>query len=142
MKKSVKHTYRVKNWSEYNNALKQRGSLTFWIDQEVIAQWENHQKTGRRGASNKYSDIAIKTMATIKVLYQLPGRQTEGFLESLFEMMEIDLVIPDHSTLSRRQGKLKIDIPVKSSSQARHIVVDSTGVKAGQTHLNFETPIQ
>ncbi len=95
MKKSPKSTYKVKNWCEYNKALKQRGSLTFWIDKEVIDQWENQEKTGRRGASNKYSDIAITTMATIKVLYGLPGRQTQGFLESLLEMMDIDLAVPD-----------------------------------------------
>ena len=100
--------------------------MTFWIDREVIDDWENKEKTGKRGASHKYSDIAITTMATIKVLYGLPGRQTQGFLESLFEMMDIDLSVPDHSTLSRRQGKLKIDLPVKYSSKARHIVVDST----------------
>ncbi len=126
MKKIPKQTYKVKNWREYNKSLKKRGSLTFWIDREVIDEWENKEKTGRRGPSNKYSDLAIETMLTIKVLYGLPGRQAEGFLESLFKMMDIDLSVPDHSTLSRRQGKLKVDLPIKYSSQARHIVVDST----------------
>ncbi len=79
MKKSPKQTYKVKNWREYNKSLKQRGSLTFWIDREVIDEWENKEKTGRRGASNKYSDLAIETMLTIKVLYKLPGRTCTGF---------------------------------------------------------------
>lgn len=109
MKKSLKPTYKLKNWSEYNKSLKQRGSLTFWIDREVIDEWENKEKTGRRGASNKYSDLAIKTMLTIKLLYRLPGRQAQGFLESIFEMIKINLSVPDHSTLSRRQGKLRVD---------------------------------
>jgi len=95
MKKGPKQTYRVKNWREYNKSLKQRGSLTFWIDREVIDEWENKEKTGRRGASNKYSDLAIKTMLTIKVLYRLPGRQAQGFLESIFEMIDINLSVPD-----------------------------------------------
>ena len=121
--------YRIRNWGPYNAALKQRGSLTFWIDDEVIAGWLNDQKSGKRGASNFYSDVAIATMGTVKAVYDLPGRQTQGFLESIFMLMNIDLAVPDHSTLSRRLGKLRIELPVVARCDARHVVVDSTGVK-------------
>lgn len=141
----MKNQYRIRNWSEYNAGLKQRGSITFWLSTDVIEKWLATEKTGRRGASTIYNDVAIATMSTIKSIFSLAGRQTQGFIESVFELMQIDLAVPDHSRLSRRLGRfkrdlplrltatrassLKIELPVKKSGQARHIVVDSTGVK-------------
>jgi IS5 family transposase len=129
MKTKPKPSYRVRNWSEYDAALKQRGSVTFWIDEAVIEGWINEQKSGRRGASKHYSDGAIALMVTVQSLFNLPGRQTEGFVESLFSLMGIDLPVPDHSTLSRRMGKVAVEMPVEPSTGAIHLVVDSTGVK-------------
>lgn len=129
MKPSPKASYRLRNWKEYDAALKQRGSLTFWVSEDVIEQWNTAEKTGKRGASNEYSDLAIATMATVKSLFHLAGRQTEGFLESLFSLMDIELKAPDHSTLSRRLGKLSVGLPVVPKDKAVHVVVDSTGVK-------------
>ena len=128
-KSKPKPQYKIKNWSEYNASLRQRGSLTFWLNQEVIDQWLNQKKTGRKGASNTYSNVAIELMATLSTLYSLAGRQTEGFLASIFSLMGVDLPVPDHTTLSRRLGKLNIDIPVMPAKEAIHLVVDSTGVK-------------
>lgn len=124
-----KAPYRVRNWNQYDTALKQRGSLTFWLDEAVIDEWLNAQKSGRRGASKYYSDGAIALMATVQLLFNLPGRQTEGFLESLFGFMGLDLPVPDHSTLSRRMGKVTVEMPVLPREGGIHVVVDSTGVK-------------
>ena len=121
--------YRIRNWSEYNAALKQRGSLTFWLDESVLEQWIIPDLSGKPGASTLYSDLAIQTMATVKAVYRLAGRQCQGFLESIFESIDIELPVPDHSTLSRRVGKLAIQLPVLPKGGARHVVVDSTGVK-------------
>lgn len=129
MKTKPKTSYRIRNWQEYDQALKQRGSITFWVSEEVIQQWRNEQKTGRKGASNYYSDLAITTMGTLKSVFGLASRQTEGFLESLFTLMGIDLAVPDHTTLSRRLGKLSVELPVVPKAQGVHVVVDSTGVK-------------
>ncbi|MDZ8258969.1 IS5 family transposase [Nostoc sp. ChiQUE01b] len=125
----TKAQYKVKNWNAYDAALKQRGSITFWVNEEVIEQWRNQQKTGRKGASNYYSDVAIATMGTIQSVFHLPGRQAEGFLESLFMLMGIELAVPDHSTLSRRLSKLSVELPLVPKDKAVHVVVDSTGVK-------------
>lgn len=129
MNTNAKQSYRIRDWRIYDAALKQRGSITFWVDERVIEQWRNEQKTGRRGASNYYSEMAIATMGTIQSLFHLAGRQTEGFLESLFTVMGIDLAVPDHSTLSRRLRKLAVELPVVPKTKAVHVVVDSTGVK-------------
>jgi IS5 family transposase len=125
----MKPQYRIRNWSEYNAGLKQRGSLTFWIDEAVLEQWIVPDVSGKRGASILYSDLAITTMATVKAVYGLAGRQCQGFLESIFELMGIKLPVPDHSTLSRRLGQLPVPLPVLPKQGARHVVVDSTGVK-------------
>ena len=110
--KTTKTQYRIRNWSEYDAVLKNRGSLTFWVDDEVLAGWLNDQKTGKRGASPTYSDLAIATMSTMGSVLNLRGRQTEGFMESLFKLMGVDLAVPDHSTISRRLGKLSVSLPV------------------------------
>ncbi|MEL6171560.1 MAG: IS5 family transposase, partial [Pseudomonadota bacterium] len=122
-------SYRIRNWSEYNAGVKQRGSLTFWLDEAAIEGWQEPAKSGRRGASRTYSDLAIATFETLKSVYGLAGRQTEGLLGSLLELMGVDLPVPEHSTVSRRKGQLQVTLPVVPSSASVHLVVDSTGVK-------------
>lgn len=95
----------------------------------MLEAWIVEDLSGKPGASIFYSDLAILTMATLKAVYRLAGRQYQGFVESIFELMEIDLPVPDHSTLSRRLGQLSVELPVIPNEGARYVVVDSTGVK-------------
>jgi hypothetical protein len=124
-----KTTYRIRNWREYNRALTQRGSLMVWISPEAIANWTTDELTGEPGASPTYTDLAIETMATVQAIYGLAGRQTQGFLQSVFALMKLDLMAPEHSTLSRRRRCLTITLPIRDWARSRHLVVDSTGVK-------------
>lgn len=120
-------TYRTKNSSDYNRALKQRGSLSIWFDAEMA--WEA-KPSGRRGRQQAYSDAAIQACLTLKVLFGLPLRQTTGFVESLLELVGLDWSVPDFSTLCRRQKTLPVAIPYRSSPGPLHLLVDSTGIKA------------
>lgn len=122
-------SYRIRNWSEYNAGLKQRGSLTFWLSEDILDEWMNREATGRRGASLTDSDLAIATFETLKSIYGLAGRQTEGLLHSLFDLMGLDLPVPEHSTVSRRKGQLSIALPVVPKTGSVHLVVDATGIK-------------
>lgn len=124
-----KTTRPIRNWKQYNAALKQRGSLTFWISDEAIRHWTTDEKTGKRGASQRYTALAIETMAMVQAVFDLSGRQCEGFLNSVFVLMKLTLTAPEHSTLSRRRGQLTLSLPVKARRKARHLVVDATGVK-------------
>lgn len=124
-----KTAYRTRNWREYNCALKQRGSLTVWVSKDALANWTTKELTGEPGASPTYTDLALETMATVQAIYSLAGRQTQGFLQSIFALMKINLNVPDHSTLSRRRRSLNVTLPVRDWSKPRHLVVDSTGVK-------------
>ena len=92
-------TYKTTNWSDYNTALKQRGSLSIWFDAAMA--WEA-QPSGKRGRQQVYSDVAIKACLTIKVLFGLPLRQTTGFVESLLALTGLEWTVPDFSTLCRR----------------------------------------
>ncbi len=85
--------------------------------------------TGKRGRQPDYSDAAIQTCLTMKVLFGMALRQTTGFVESLLRLTGPDWAVPDFSTLSRRQKTLKVDIPYRGSDGPLHLLVDSTGIK-------------
>ena len=121
-------TYRVRNWSVYHEALKQRGSLTFWFCEEVVEKWR-YQGPRKRGAQFHYSDLAIQTALIFRILFDLPLRQTEGFLQSLVKLMGLTLGVPDYSTLSRRQKTLSVDLPRRKNFAPVFVVIDSTGTK-------------
>jgi hypothetical protein len=120
-------TYKTTNWSDYNKALKQRGSLSIWFDAEMA--WEA-QPSGKRGRQQTYSNVAIQACLTIKVLFGLPLRQTTGFVESLLALTGLEWAVPDFSTLCRRQKTLPVSIPYRGSSGPLHLLIDSTGIKA------------
>ena len=127
-KMSKASVYRVRNWSEYNEALKQRGSLTVWFSEEAIEKWYYDGPT-QQGAQFEYSDVAIKTALTFRSLFRLPFRQTEGFVRSLIALMGLALQTPDYSILCRRQAVLQVELSVRDTSEPVHVVVDSTGAK-------------
>ena len=90
---TYKTKYRVANWAAYNQALVRRGDVTVWLSSEAIAAW-TPGRSGRRGGQRRYSDLAIETALTLRLLYHLPLRQAEGFLHALFGMMRLDLSAP------------------------------------------------
>jgi hypothetical protein len=85
--------------------------------------------TGKRGRQQTFSDAAIQTCLTIKVLFGMALRQTTGFVESLLRLIGLNWAVPDFSTLSRRQKTLKVDIPYRGSGGPLHLLIDSTGIK-------------
>lgn len=129
-KQTKKRRYRTRNWKEYNAALVTRGSLTLWIGERVLASWLNQERTGQRGASLTYSEVAIETALSLKVVYHLSLRGAQGFLASVLQLMAMNhLPVPNYSTLSRRQKTLRVALPRSSKGQALHLLVDSTGCK-------------
>ena len=122
-----KTKYRVKNWAEYDRALVQRGSITLWISDEAITLWRP-APTGLRGGQKKFSDHAIETALTLRLIFRLPLRQAEGLLRSLLALMDVDLEAPDHTTLSRRSQSLNLDLHRVEGDKAIHLIVDSTGL--------------
>src|SRR5215212_4417760 len=122
-----KQQHRVTNWAAYDAALRQRGSLTVWFTDAAIAAWRAEPRT-TRGGQPSYSDLAIATALTLKAVFRLALRQTEGLIGSIIRLLGLDLAVPDHSTLSRRAESLKLPRP-RPGSEPAHLLVDSTGLK-------------
>jgi hypothetical protein len=124
-----KLTYKITNWKQYNESLVERGSITVWFSDDVLASWEHRNETLKVGRPFTYSDAAIECLLTIRELLKLPYRQTEGFGRSLIGLLDADVAIPDYSSLAKRAAKLGATLGVANKRGAIDIVVDSTGLK-------------
>jgi hypothetical protein len=121
-----KTTYRVRNWREYNQALKDRFSLTIYIDKGLDKQWKP-DPTGKRGRPYEYSDYVIQCCLTIRSLFHLPLRGVEGFMSSIKKMTKMP--VPDYTVMSRRAHKLQADLGKIKKGEPVHLVIDSSGLK-------------
>ncbi|GLJ00513.1 IS5 family transposase [Sphingobium sp. BS19] len=126
MPKPAAPKYRTTNWSAYNAALKRRGSLEIWFDPGM--QWLS-APSGRPGRPLRFSDSAIELCLTLKALFGLPLRQVTGLVASLLKLAGLDWLVPDYTTLCRRQKTLTVALGGRPSSGGLHLLVDSTGIK-------------
>src|SRR5215210_6935422 len=108
--------HNVTNWPAYDASLRQRGSLTVWFTDEAIAAWKAEPRT-TRGGQPWYSEPAILTALTLRAVYRLALRQTEGLIGSLMRLLGLNLAVPDHTTLSRRGATLEVPRRPRSSSR-------------------------
>src|ERR687890_725162 len=126
---------KVTNWREYDAGLRQRGSLTVWFTDEAVQAWQAEPRT-TRGGQPDYSALAILTALTLRAIFRLPFRQTEGLIGSVIGLLGLTLRVPDHTTLSRRAATLEVPRPRPGSNAETggdpapvHLLVDSTGLK-------------
>ena len=134
--KFPKARYRIENWPLYDAALRDRGDLTVWVTPEALAAW-HPPTTGHRGRSPTYSDVAIETGVMLRLAFGRPWRQTEGLLRSVARLLNLDIGIPDHTTLSRRSAAGSLALDLATVTGPVHVVIDSTGLKvygAGEWH--------
>ena len=124
-----KKRYRVRNWPDYNEALVKRGDVNFWFDEEVIRQWHLTESTGKRGRPRIYSDVAIQCALTMREIFHLPLRATEGLIRSFIKWGDLDIQSPDYSTLCLRQKDLAVYLPKSKRKKPLHAVIDATGLK-------------
>ena len=123
-------TYRVRTWAAFNDSLGRRGSITVWISDEVIEGWKPTPEGRRqRGGQMEYSDRAIECLLTLKAVFKLPYRQTEGLGRSMIALLGVQVKVPDYTTLCKRSADLAVDLSPSQVKGAKHIVVDSTGLK-------------
>ena len=121
--------FRVTDWRDCDASLRGRGSLTVWFTDEAIASWKAEPRTTRSGQPT-YSGMAILTALTLRAVFRLALRQTEGLIGSAMGLLGLDLAVPDHSTLSRRAATVEVPRPRACPGAGPfHLLVDSTGLK-------------
>ena len=130
-----KQRRKVTNWPAYDASLRQRGSLTVWFTEEAVDAWAAEPRT-TRGGQSWYSPLAILTALTLRAVFRLAFRQTEGLIGSIIGLLGLTLRVPDHTTLSRRAATLEVPRPRPGSNAEAggeaapvHLLVDSTGLK-------------
>ena len=125
----TKGKYHIRNWSQYNKSLIQRGSITVWFSEDTVEKWLAPGEKGKRGRPKVYSDDAILTALIIRSVFHLPLRALEGFLRSLILLMGLGLRVPSYTQICRRAKYLKAGINRYSNNQVKDLVIDSTGLK-------------
>src|SRR3982750_1055074 len=119
--------HKVTNWAAYEAGLRQRGSLTVWFTEEAIRAWRAEPRT-TRGGQPWYSPRAILPALTLRAVFRLGLRQTEGLIGSILRLLGLELAVPDHTTLSRRAATLEVPRP-RPTGEPVHLLVDSTGLR-------------
>ena len=90
--------------------MRQRGNLTVWLTDEAIDGWRAEPRT-TPGGQPWYSSLAILTTFTLRAVFRLALRQTEGLIGSVIGLLGLDLAVPDHSTLCHRAETLEVPRP-------------------------------
>jgi Transposase DDE domain len=133
-----KARYRIRNWPAYEAGLKRRGDLTLWVDEAAVAGWAAPKRT-TPGGQALYSDVAIRLVLTLRLVFHLALRQAEAFTGSVLRLLGLALAVPDHTTLSRRSSGIAGPQPHTVSHGPVHLIIDSTGLKLfGQGEWNAE----
>ena len=89
----------ARNWNKYNEALIQRGSVTFWFSEDVINAWHENDSFHTKGRPRKYSDTAIHCGLTLKAVFNLTFRAVEVFIKSLITLFKIKAKAPNYTLL-------------------------------------------
>lgn len=129
------NTKKIKNWSEYNKSLKNRGNLSIFISEALVKDGSLivPAKTGRPGRPMEYANELIEFVLTIRELFHMPLRQATGFVEFLFKIMGISGA-PDYTTVSKRMGGIKVRYwrkidHITNNEPGIVMLIDSSGFK-------------
>ena len=135
--KYAKSRSAIRNWAEYEAGLRNRGDLTVWLSDAALDAWRA-PASGKPCGQGSYSDLAIESALTIRMVFRLPIRRTEGFLRSLVELFGLGLPIPDHTMISRRlQGLGTLRSWELTGEDPIHLLIGSTGL--GSMSASFES---
>ena len=121
-------SYRIGNWKQYNKSLINRGSLTFWFTEAALKKWRAQHKKGQTGRPLTYSDDSILCCIIVRFVYHFDLRGLEGFILSLFQLLELDLLVPSYTQICRRASKISLPKHL-SKRRPTDIVFDGSGLK-------------
>lgn len=129
MENVARSTYKIGNWAKYNESLVKRGDITFLFSEEILDQWKHDNAEQGQVSPFVFSDLAIERLLTMRELFHLPYRSTEGFVRWVFKVMQLALAVLDSPSLCKRAAKLGIAILLTKKKVKIDVVVDSTGLK-------------
>lgn len=120
----------ITNSQQYNNSLKQRGRLDFWMDKSIFLKW-TYSGIQSQGGKVIYSDAVIELILVLSHVYSLSLRQAEGFVSSLLALNGVILNVPDYTTVCRRRKNLDVSKKLRKWNGKKNIVfsIDSSGLK-------------
>ncbi len=124
-----KPRYKTTHWKQYNHAFINRGSLTFWIDEDAIAKWKAKLEQPKKGRPRVFSDLAITTALMVKRIFSMPLRALQGFINSVFKLGEIPLSCQHYTCISKRAKTVNIAFKTKTRGAIEYLAIDSTGLK-------------
>jgi hypothetical protein len=123
-------SYPLRNWPKYNEALKNRGSITFWFSEDEKNGWKSQKKADGKGRPEMYSDTAIQCLLVTREVYHLTLRSLQGFMESIIKVSDLELRCPNYTTISKRSKSLNIQMPKTiKTGESVHVLIDSSGFK-------------
>ncbi|WP_262359329.1 transposase, partial [Vibrio mimicus] len=105
-----------------------RGSVTFWIDEEAIREWKQG-KQNKRGRPRIFSDLAITTALMVKRIFSMPLRASQGFMDPVFRLAQLPLRCPHYSCISCRAKDVDVSFKKKTKGPIQHLAIDATGLK-------------
>lgn len=123
-----KPRYKTTNWKHYNKALINRGSLTFWIDEEAIRKWKQ-SKQGERDRPRQFSDVAITTALIVTRVFSMSLRAMQEFIDSFFSLANVPIVCPHYSCVSWRAKQVQVSFKLKTRGAIQHLAIDATSLK-------------
>jgi hypothetical protein len=116
-----KTSYRVKNWPEYEQSLRNRGEITVWFSRDAINTWIP-PKNGKRGGQPIYSGIAIETSLMLRLVFHLPLRQAEGFLRSIFKLISETFILRRSGAKDGLSGNVSLDTICRVTRKTHSVV--------------------
>ncbi len=120
---------KIINWKQYNQALINRGSVTFWLCDDTCSNWLNSCHQGGRGRTYTFSDKAIQAALAIKGIFNLSLRATQGFIDSIFDLMGAKFRSHGYTCISKLAQTVDVSYRLPAKGEAVHLAIDSTGLK-------------
>ena len=106
-----------------------RNQVTVWFTEEAVAAWKAEPRA-TRGGQPRYSGLAITTALTLRAVFRLALRQTEGLIGSIVALLGLDLAVPDHTAMSRRAEMLEVPRSrLRHGAEPMRLPLHSTGLK-------------
>ena len=99
------------------------------MDEQAIKQWHSQTHHSCRGRGLHYSDSALDTALMLKGVFKLPLRALEGFINSLFKLIDVPLASPGYSCISKRSRQVNIYYRLSRQGAVAHVVIDATRSK-------------